>query len=220
MANRKSYAILGLGVFGSTIAKTLSMFNYDVIAIDRDMVCVDRLSDDVSSAIQADITDIDQLRAAGVSDVDCAIVATGTHLEDSIMAVMSLKELGIPYVVAKAKNKKYMQILEKVGADRVIRPEKEMGVRVAKQLVSSNIVDLIDVDDEYSLIEIIAPKAWVNSTLSNLDLRGKFGVNIIGIRKSPTARLSISPGANYIIEPTDILVIIAEKTKFEKITLE
>ena len=218
MANRKSYAILGLGVFGSTIAKTLSMFNYDVIAIDRDMVCVDRLSDDVSSAIQADITDIDQLRAAGVSDVDCAIVATGTHLEDSIMAVMSLKELGIPYVVAKAKNKKYMQILEKVGADRVIRPEKEMGVRVAKQLVSSNIVDLID--DEYSLIEIIAPKAWVNSTLSNLDLRGKFGVNIIGIRKSPTARLSISPGANYIIEPTDILVIIAEKTKFEKITLE
>ncbi len=220
MANRKSYAILGLGVFGSTIAKTLSMFNYDVIAIDRDMVCVDRLSDDVSSAIQADITDIDQLRAAGVSDVDCAIVATGTHLEDSIMAVMSLKELGIPYVVAKAKNKKYMQILEKVGADRVIRPEKEMGVRVAKQLVSSNIVDLIDVDDEYSLIEIIAPKAWVNSTLSNLDLRGKFGVNIIGIRKSPTAKLSISPGANYIIEPTDILVIIAEKTKFEKITLE
>ena len=220
MANRKSYAILGLGVFGSTIAKTLSMFNYDVIAIDRDMVCVDRLSDDVSSAIQADITDIDQLRAAGVSDVDCAIVATGTHLEDSIMAVMSLKELGIPYVVAKAKNKKYMQILEKVGADRVIRPEKEMGVRVAKQLVSSNIVDLIDVDDEYSLIEIIAPKAWVNSTLSNLDLRGKFGVNIIGIRKSPTAKLSISPGANYIIEPTDILVIIVEKTKFEKITLE
>ena len=220
MANRKSYAILGLGVFGSTIAKTLSMFNYDVIAIDRDMVCVDRLSDDVSSAIQADITDIDQLRAAGVSDVDCAIVATGTHLEDSIMAVMSLKELGIPYVVAKAKNKKYMQILEKVGADRLIRPEKEMGVRVAKQLVSSNIVDLIDVDDEYSLIEIIAPKAWVNSTLSNLDLRGKFGVNIIGIRKSPTAKLSISPGANYIIEPTDILVIIAEKTKFEKITLE
>ena len=150
---RKSFAVLGLGVFGSTIAKRLSSYDYDVIAIDSDMSCIDRLSDFVSIAIQADITDINQLKSAGVSDVDCAIVATGSHLENSIIAVMNLKELGTPYIVAKAKNKRYMKILEKIGADRVILPEKEMGERVAKQLVSSNIIDLIDIDDEYSVLK-------------------------------------------------------------------
>lgn len=113
-----------------------------------------------------------------------------------------------------------MQILERVGADRVIRPEKEMGVRIAKQLVSPNIVDLIDIDDEYSVVEIVAPKAWVDKSLVDLSLRGKFGINIIGIRKSPTARLSISPSADYVIEPHDILMVIAEKNKFELLDIK
>ncbi|HCY06979.1 MAG TPA: potassium transporter Trk [Erysipelotrichaceae bacterium] len=217
---RKSFAVLGLGVFGSTIAKRLSSYDYDVIAIDSDMSCIDRLSDFVSIAIQADITDINQLKSAGVSDVDCAIVATGSHLENSIIAVMNLKELGTPYIVAKAKNKRYMKILEKIGADRVILPEKEMGERVAKQLVSSNIIDLIDIDDEYSVIEIVAPKYWINKSLIDLNLRSKYGINILGVRKSPSTRLSISPSANYIIEANDILLVIAEKNKFELLDIK
>ncbi|MGB4614371.1 MAG: TrkA family potassium uptake protein [Erysipelotrichaceae bacterium] len=217
---RKSFAVLGLGVFGSTIAKRLSSYDYDVIAIDSDMSCIDILSDFVSIAIQADITDINQLKSAGVSDVDCAIVATGSHLENSIIAVMNLKELGTPYIVAKAKNKRYMKILEKIGADRVILPEKEMGERVAKQLVSSNIIDLIDIDDEYSVIEIVAPKYWINKSLIDLNLRSKYGINILGVRKSPSTRLSISPSANYIIEANDILLVIAEKNKFELLDIK
>ncbi|MDI9518302.1 MAG: TrkA family potassium uptake protein [Bacillota bacterium] len=217
---RKSFAVLGLGVFGSTIAKRLSSYDYDVIAIDSDMSCIDRLSDFVSIAIQADITDINQLKSAGVSDVDCAIVATGSHLENSIIAVMNLKELGTPYIVAKAKNKRYMKILEKIGADRVILPEKEMGERVAKQLVSSNIIDLIDIDDEYSVIEIVAPKYWINKSLIDLNLRSKYGINILGVRKSPSTRLSISPSASYIIEANDILLVIAEKNKFELLDIK
>lgn len=212
---RKSFAVLGLGIFGSTIAKTLSSYDYDVIAIDKDIINVDRTAEDVVSAIQANITDIEQLKAAGVQDVDCAIVATGSHLEDSIMAVMNLKELGIKYVVAKAKNKQHMKILERVGADRVIRPEKEMGVRVAKQLVSSNIVDLVDIDNEFSVVEIVAPKNWVDKTLFELDLRTKYGINILGVRKTPEDHLSVSPSADYVIEPHDILLIIAERSKFE-----
>ena len=217
---RKSFAVLGLGIFGSTIAKRLSSYDYDVIAIDSDMSCIDRLSDFVSIAIQADITDINQLKSAGVSDVDCAIVATGSHLENSIIAVMNLKELGTPYIVAKAKNKRYMKILEKIGADRVILPEKEMGERVAKQLVSSNIIDLIDIDDEYSVIEIVAPKYWINKSLIDLNLRSKYGINILGVRKSPSTRLSISPSASYIIEANDILLVIAEKNKFELLDIK
>lgn len=213
--SRKSYAVLGLGVFGSTIATTLASFDYDVIAVDLDNSCVERVLDDVTSAVVADITDIDQLKAIGIGDVDCAIVATGTHLEDSIMAIMNLKELNVPYIVAKAKNKKYMQILERVGADRVIRPEKEMGVRVAKQLVSPNIVDLIDIDNKYSVIEILAPNNWVNNTLAKLNLRNRFGVNVLGVRKSATAPLSISPSADYLIEVDDRLLVIASKEKFD-----
>lgn len=217
MSNKnKTFAILGLGVFGSTIAKSLSNYNYEIIAVDSDISCVDRVADFVSNAVQADITDIDQLRAIGVQDCDCGIVGTGSHLEDSIMAIMNLKELGVPYVIAKAKNKKYMEIFTKIGADRVIRPEKEMGERVAKQLVSRSIVDLIEIDNEYSVIEIIAPELWYGKSLKDLDLRAAFGINILGIRKKPGEHLSISPSADYVIEPSDRLLVIADNQVFKK----
>ncbi len=217
MSNKtKTYAILGLGIFGSTISKTLSDYNYEVIAVDSDITCVDRVAEYVTNAVQADITDIEQLRAIGIQDCDVAVVATGSHLEDSIMAIMNLKELGVPYILAKAKNKKYMQIFEKIGADRVIRPEKEMGERIAKQLVSKNIVDLIDIDSEYSVVEIIAPEIWVGKPLKDLNLRAKYGINILGIRKKPKEHLSISPNADYVIELDDRLLVIADNTVFKK----
>lgn len=220
MSERKSYAILGLGIFGSTIARVLSDSNHDVIAIDKDIICVDRVSEFVVNSVQADITNIDQLRSIGVQDVDVAVVATGSHLEDSVMAVLNLKELGVPYVVAKAKNRKYMTILEKVGADRVVRPEKEMGERVAKQLLSTNILDLIDIDEEYSVMELAAQPGWVGNSLKNLHLRNDYGINVLGIRKSPKAHLSISPSADYVIEKDDTLLVIAEKKKFASLNLE
>lgn len=214
---RKTYVILGLGIFGSTIATKLSELNHDVIAIDKNMECVERISNEVVQAIRADFTDIEQLKAIDIQDADVAVVATGSHLEESIMAIMNLKELKVPYILAKAKNKKYMQVLLKIGADRVIRPEREMGERVAKQLVSSNIVDLIDIDDDYSVVEIIAPKTWVNKSLIELDLRKRFGINVLGIRKKPKEHLSISPNAQYIIEENDRLLVIADKALFSKL---
>ncbi|MFV0380453.1 MAG: potassium channel family protein [Anaerorhabdus sp.] len=212
----KSYAVLGLGIFGSTIAKTLSDYNYDVIAVDSNIICVERIAELGINAVQADITDIVQLKSLGIQDCECGVVATGSHLEDSIMAIMNLKELGVSNIVAKAKNKKFMQILLKVGADRVIRPEKEMGVRVAKQLVSTNIVDLIELDSEYSIIEILTPDSWCSNSLKELNLREKFGINVLGIRKKPGERLSISPDANYIIEPGDLLLVIADNKIFQQ----
>ncbi len=218
MAERKTFVILGLGVFGSTIAKQLANHNYEVIAVDKDINCVERMADIVTQSVCADFTDIDQLRTIGVQDCDCAVVATGGYLEESVIGVMNLKELNVPYVLAKARNKRFEQILLKIGCDRVVRPEKEMGERIAKRLVSQNIVDIIDLDDEYSIIEIAAPSKWVGGTLKDLNLRAKYGINVIGIRKKINEHLSMSPDANYTIEKTDYILVIAENELFDEHT--
>jgi trk system potassium uptake protein len=214
---RKTFAIMGLGIFGSTVAKTLSEYGYDVIGMDLDLANVDRVAEYVTQAVQADFTDIEQLRMAGVSDVDVAIIATGSKLEASIMAVLHLKELGVPFILAKAKNKVNMQILLKIGADRVIRPEKEMGERVAKSLLSQNIIDLVDIDDEYSMMELQAPKDWIGKALKDLDLRARYGVNVLGYRSAESAKLNLSIGADYIISEEDLLLVIVENKKFESL---
>ncbi len=212
---RKTFAILGLGIFGSTIAKTLSENGYDVIGMDLDMVNVERVSDYVTQAVQADFTDIEQLRMSGVADVDTAIIATGSKLEASIMAVLHLKELGIPYIIAKAKNKINLQILLKIGADRVVRPEKEMGVRVAKSLMSENVMDMVDIDEDYSLLEIKAPEEWHGKALIDLHLRREYGVNVLGYRTEKEGKLNVDLTANYMVNGDDFLLVIAENKKFE-----
>jgi trk system potassium uptake protein TrkA len=217
---RKSFAILGLGIFGSTVAKTLAEYGYDVIGVDNEISCVDRMSDIVTQAVQADFTDIEQLRQAGVQDVDVAIIATGSKLEASVMAIIQLKELGVPYIMAKAKNKVYMQILLKVGADRVVRPEKEMGERVAKSLMSQNIIDMIDIDDDYSIMELSAPSKWVGHALKDLDLRNQYGVNVLGIRTVLNPRLNLGMTADYVVHTDDTLLVIVENNKFEALEYE
>jgi len=212
---QKTYAILGLGVFGSTIAKTLSEYHCEVIGVDTDLSCVERVAEFATQAVQADFTDIDQLRELGIQDVDVAVVATGSQLESSIMAVLHLKELGVPYIVAKAKNRLYMQILLKVGADKVIRPEKEMGERVAKTLLSRNVVDMIDIDEDYSIMELTAPKEWVGFALKNLDVRNKFGLNILGVRNGEEAKLNFNINGEYVVKTNDQLLVIVEANKFE-----
>lgn len=215
-ATRKQYAVLGLGIFGSTVAKTLSMFNCEVLALDYDIKCVNRMADIVTQAMQCDITDLEQLRTAGVADCDVAIVGMGNHLEETVLAIINLKELGVPHIIAKAKNKRYMQIFMNVGADRVVRPEKEMGVQVAKSLLSNNIIDMIDIDDDYSMVEVQAPDNWVDKSLRELDVRNRFGINVLGIRKHQDRKLSISPDASYIIEKEDHLMVIADAESIEQ----
>lgn len=212
----RQYAVLGLGIFGSTVSKTLSKYNCEVIAIDKDMECVQRLADIVSVAIQGDITDINVLRNAGVGDCDVAIVSTGSHLEESILCVLNLKELGVPYIVAKAKNKSYKQILEKVGADRVVRPEKEMGVETAKGLLNKHIIDMVDIDEEYSIVEVAVPKSWVGKTLVELDVRNKYKLNVLGIRHADN-HLDVTPSANYHLLESDHLLIISDADRCTKL---
>lgn len=216
--NEKQYAVLGLGVFGSTIAKTLSSYNCEVIAIDENMESVQRMSDTVTMAVKGNITDIQVLKNAGVEDCDIAIVSVGSHLEDSIMAVLNLLELGVPYIVAKAKNKRYMEILKKVGAHKVVRPEKEMGVVVAKELLNEDIIERIALDDYYSVIEINTPKQWQQKSLQELDLRNTYGINILGIRKY-LQKLNVTPDPDYKLAKDDHIVMIAESENLEKLKI-
>ncbi len=219
--NSKQYAVLGLGIFGSSVAKTLSEYHCEVLAIDQDIKNVERVSEFVTTAIQADITEKEELKAAGVGDCDVAIIAVGTHLEDSVICAINLKELGVPYVVAKAKNKRYKQILEKVGVDKVVRPEKEIGERLGKKLLSANIIDINEIDSDYTVIEIDAPKSWVGKTLIDLDLRAKYRINVIGIRSNCVqcidSKMQILPDANYEIKAEDHLLILSEMDIIEDI---
>ena len=216
-ARERQYAVLGLGVFGSSVAKSLSHFGCEVLAIDNDIKCVDRIAPFTTQAVQADITEIDQLRECGVADCDVAIVGIGSHLEESVMAIINLKELKVPYIIAKAKNRRYMQIFLKLGADKAIRPEKEAGERIAKSLLGKNIVSTFDIDGDYNVVEILAPERWTGHTLRELDIRAKFGINVLGVREWGRDKITVPPDADYTITHGDQLLLVADAHSFNKL---
>ncbi len=211
----KQYAVLGLGVFGSTIATTLSQYDCEVIAIDKDIACVERIADEVTKAVVANTTDLEQLRALGIGDIDVAIIAIGTHLEEAVLTTMNVKELGVPYIIAKAKNRQFSTILEKVGANRVIRAEKDMGVRVAKSLLRKSIVDLVELDEDYSLVEINAPVEWIGKSFQILNVRQVYHINVIGVKDNED-KMSLNIGANYIVKKGDRFFVIGKTDDLEK----
>lgn len=212
----KQYAVLGLGVFGSTIAKTLSQYGCEVLAIDRDKECVERIDEFVTKGVIGDVTDLEFLKGLGMDEIDVGIVAIGDHLEESILAVLNLKELDVPYIIAKARNSQFKTVLEKIGADRVVRPEKEMGEKIARSLLRNNITDLIEIDENYSVVEMKVPANWVNHTLLTLDLRKRYGINILGRRDGLTHKLELYVDPNYVIQSDDMFLMIAETNKIEK----
>lgn len=215
MSQEKQYVVIGLGVFGSSVASTLSRGGKEVLAIDLDMSCVERMADIVTKAVQADGTDIEQLKVLGIQDFDVAIVAIGDQLEASILTVMNLKELGVKYILAKAKNKQFMQILEKVGADQVVRPEKDMGEKIAKNLLRNHIVDLVELDGGYSVVEMKSPQRWIGKTIKKLNVRATYDFNIIGIKKIGQDHLRMSIDPDAIIESGDQFLIVANTKNIE-----
>lgn len=213
MKSYKQFAVLGLGIFGSTIAKTLSEYGHDVIAIDKDPKCVERLTNVVAHPIVADVSDINQLKEAGLMDCDVVIVSISSNLEASILAVINAKELGIKTIMAKAKNKQNMRILKNLGVDRVVRPEKDMGYRFAKSILFKDVLDMFAIDNQYAVVEMNAPSNWWNKSLIELDLRRKKGINIIGIRPSSEEKLDMSFDPNYVIQKgNQILLVTTNET--------
>lgn len=212
----KTIGVMGLGIFGSSIAKELHEFDCDVIAIDLDIDNVERIEPFVDQALQGNITDLNFLKSIGFENCDVAVVATGTSLEASVLAVMNCKKLGISSIIAKAKNKSFMEVLYEIGATKVIRPEKEAGTRVAKNILRRHITDIVDLDEDYAVIEFKPPTRWIGKTFDELDLRQKYEINIIGVRKFAQKRMDVSFSPDYRIEEGTVLVGIAESEVFER----
>lgn len=204
--SNKQFVIIGLGRFGSSIAKTLYSLGNDVLAIDKDEDIVQEIADSVTHAVQLDATDENALRSLGIRNFDVAVVTIGDNIQSSIMATLLVKELGVKYIIAKGHSDLHAKVLYKIGADRVVLPEKDMGVRVAHNLVSANILDYIELSEDYSVMEIQVLDEWVNKTLNELRLRSKYGINVMAIKRGD--EVNLSPSAEDIIEDNDIIVAI------------
>lgn len=212
----KSIVVIGMGRFGKSLARTLVSKGCEVMAIDIDEEKVQDISSEVTHAVQANATDEETMRALGVSNFDGAVVSIGTDIQANILATLILKELGVSYVLSKAISKLHTRLLEKVGADRIVFPENDMGIRVAHNLLSSNVIDYIELAPDYSLIEVVASKRFINKSLQELDLRRRFEVNVMAIKKKDDEIL-INPIADQKIEEGDILIVIGHNGGLEKL---
>ena len=213
---RKQFVVIGLGRFGTSVAKTLNLLGQDVLAMDMNEHAVQVIMHDVTQAVQADARDEETLRALGVRNFDVAIVAIGDDLEANILITLMLKEMGIPYVVTKAQSALHGKVLEKIGADKIIFPEQDMGIRLANNLIKTNVMDFIELSLDYSIFEIIASAKFVNKTLGELDLRAVYKINVVAIKKGAD-QIIIAPGANAIVEEGDILVVVCNKKALSKL---
>ncbi|TYP49815.1 potassium channel family protein [Thermosediminibacter litoriperuensis] len=211
----KQFVVIGLGRFGSSVAKTLYKLGYDVLGIDSNEEIVQSLVDSITHAVQADATDENTLKALGVRNFDVGIVSIGDDIQASILVTLILKELGLKYVVAKAQNDLHGKVLYKIGADRVVFPERDMGIRVAHNLVSSNILDYIELSPDFSIVEIQALPEWYDKTLRELDMRGRHGLNVMAIKRDED--VIVSPGAEDFIKKGDILVVVGHNKDIKKL---
>lgn len=203
---KKQYVVIGLGRFGSSIAKTLYSIGNDVLAIDIDGEIVQEISDYVTHAVQADTTEESNLKTLGISNFDVAVIAIGSDTQASIMTTLLVKDLGVKTIIAKANSELHGRVLKKIGASRVIFPERDMGIRVAHNLVSTSILDHIELSRDYSLAEIESPEEWVGKTLKELNMRHKYGINVMALKRND--EINISPSADEKIEKGDIIVAI------------
>lgn len=213
MMKGKQFVIFGLGRFGISLAYTLSEAGYEVMVVDKSEERIQEIATVVTHAVQADASDSETLKSLGIRNFDVAVVSIGKEIQSSIMTTLLLKEMGIPYVVAKASSEIHERVLKKIGADRVILPEQEMGMRIATNLMSGNILDYIQLSSEYSIVEIPILPEWKNRSIVEIDPRGKYGINIIAVQN--LGKIDISPSPNYVLEQGDLLVVVGSNKQLQ-----
>ena len=214
MKNNRTYAVFGLGRYGRAVARELVDNGMEVIAVDNDQSIVDEAASYLPLCKCADVTDADVLERLGVADLDTVIICMASNLESSVMAVTLCKEAGVKTVIAKCANEMHQKILLRVGADKVLFPENESGIRLAKNLLSSGFIDMISLSSDVSMIEIDVKAEWVGKNLIQLDLRKKYGFNIVAIKKGDNVTVSIDP--EQILDEATTLIVIANTSKLNK----
>lgn len=212
---KKQFVIIGCGRFGTSVAKKLNELGCEVMAVDRSEETIQSIADEVTFAVQADATDENAIKALGIRNFDVAVVTIGGDIQASIMVTLMVKELGIKHIVAKAQNEMHAKVLYRIGADRVVFPEREMGVRVAKNLVSNKILDYIELSPDYTIVEVRPLKGWIGKSLLELNIRAKFGINVIAIKNSDGININVRP--NETINPLDVLVVIGHNDDIKKV---
>ncbi|NLB80823.1 MAG: TrkA family potassium uptake protein [Clostridiaceae bacterium] len=202
----KSFAVIGVGRFGRAVATTLYTLGCEVLVIDKNEQIIQSIADEVTHAVTVETLDEATLKALGIRNYDAVIVAIGDELEASMLVSLMLKELGVKYIISKAQGELHAKLLTKIGIDKVILPERDIGERVANTLVNTNIIDFIELSPEYSIAEISPPSQWVVKTLVNLDLRTKHRINVISIINGK--EVNVNPRPEYTIKNGDRLAVI------------
>lgn len=211
----KEFVVFGLGRFGKSVAITLAESGCEVLVVDNNEDKIREIADIVTYAVKADVTDAETLSSLGIGNFDGAVIAIGEHLEASVLGTILIKEMGIPFVLAKVQTETQAKVLMKVGADKVVFPEKETGIRIANKLIHGNFFDAVELSSTYSLMEINAKSEWDGHTLKELDLRKKYDINVIGIKND--GKLNINPLAEQILSGDDVLVVIGENEQLTKL---
>ncbi len=211
MSIHKSYAVFGLGRYGLAVANELVKCGADVLAIDNDESIVNSVMADIPYCKCADVTDAQVLKQLGVDNTDVVIIAMANNLEASVMAVMLCKELGVKTIIVKCANETHRKILSKVGADQVVLPEIESGVRLAKNLLSSGFIDVMELSDDVSLIELDVKSEWIGKTLVDLNLRKKYSLNVVAIRHNKNLEINVDPFLQLSSDMKLIVIINASK---------
>ena len=212
---KKQYAVFGLGSFGESVAIALQGLRCEVIVVDDDMERIEDIANSVSYAMKADFGDPDVVRSLGTKNLDGVVVAVADNMEASIMATLVCKEIGVPYVISKAKNDLHATVLKKIGADAIIFPEKEMGVRLAKNLMSANFADWIALSPDYSLVETVIPRGWIGKSLQDLDVRRKYGINVVGIKVGED--VEVNPNPEKALEDGMVMILVGANKDLENI---
>ena len=203
------YLVVGLGRFGRAIAETLCEFDAEVLGIDNDMALVEDMKDRITHVVQMNAMDRDAMEALGVSEFDAAFVTMGSDIRASGTITLMLKELGVKLVIAKAQDEFHGRMLEKLGADSILFPERDMGRRIAHNILTGNVIDFLELSPDFSMAEILPRPEWVGKSLRVLDLRGKAGINIVVI-KHPDNALTL-PKLDTVIGEKDVLLVVAEE---------
>ncbi len=214
MAKEKKIAVLGLGIFGSTLAESLEENGIEVLAVDKDKECVERIQENITRTAIADTTDKDQLMELGLEDFDTVVVSMSKHFEESVLTCLNLIEMAIPHVVATARTKRKKMILESIGVDQVINIEKDFAHKLAKSLIRSDVIDLTELEDGYSIAEIKTPDSWTGKSLKDLNVRSKYHMNVIGI--SNGYQMNMDFEADYVVQEHDRFIVAAKDEVFRK----
>lgn len=211
----RNFVVIGCGRFGSTVAKRLYELGQDVMAVDKDEELINRIAPNVTTAVVCDVTDENAVKELGLSNFDVAIVSVAQNLEAEILAVLSCKEANIKKIVAKASNNRAGEILSRVGADKIIEPEKEMGHRLADILSGENIIDSIEFSKDYSIVEVEVDKNWIGKKLMDLKFREKYKCSILFIQREK--EMFVNPSFDFIIEGDDLITVLGENKYINKI---